>query len=336
MIRTLRLIVAIALTSALALAGTINYTFAGLGTGTFAGTPFTNDAFTIALTANTSVVAGATLLQVLNASVSLTGFTQTFSTAAGELNFNPGPPPVGTIFPTCPEGGCGQIFYVTGGANSQVFVSVATDLANWNLVSSVGPDPAFLFNPDPSLVIPTTSGNVIITSISGATFAASAGVTLPILPGGPSSEPMFLFSAQPVGEVTGTISGSGAEDYYSFVWGGGAFNATASIPGSGTGASYLFSEGVNCSDGGSVTLNSSDSFSGTIAFANLAAGTYCIGIDANSGNDPAYAITFNTPLPAQTPEPTGFVLSSTGLALIGLLFLWRRLREHSGHVKPAA
>jgi hypothetical protein len=66
MLRTLQLIVATVPMSALALASTINYTIAGLGTGTFAGTPFTDDAFTIVLTANTSAETGATLLPGLN------------------------------------------------------------------------------------------------------------------------------------------------------------------------------------------------------------------------------------------------------------------------------
>ena len=145
--------------------------------------------------------------------------------------------------------------------------------------------------------------------------------------GGSPSAPVYLFSAQPVGQVTGTISGPGSEDYYLFGWGGGAFSATASITGASAGASYLFSEGAPgvCADGGSATLNNGDSFSSTIAVANLAAGLYCIGLNANSGNDPAFALTFNTPLQAQTvPEPGGFILPSLGLGMFIVLRLAKR------------
>jgi hypothetical protein len=149
--------------------------------------------------------------------------------------------------------------------------------------------------------------------------------------GGPGSMPVFLLSGPPVAEVTGTIGGLGSEDYYSFLWAGGAFSATASITGANTGASYLFSEGVagTCSGGGTATLNGSDSFSSTIATANLAAGQYCIGIDANNSNDPAFALTFNTPVEGvATPEPSTVVLLSAGLGMI-VLRLTKRSREDS-------
>jgi hypothetical protein len=114
------------------------------------------------------------------------------------------------------------------------------------------------------------------------------------IPGGQPSAPVFLLGGSPVAGVTGTISGQGAEEYYGFFWGGGAFSATASITGASGAASYLFEEGTAggfCSDGTSKTLSSGDSFASTIAIANLAPGQYCIGIDANSPSDPAFAIT---------------------------------------------
>ena len=79
-------------------------------------------------------------------------------------------------------------------------------------------------------------------------------------------------------------------------------------------------------------LDGSDGFTNTIGIANLAAGQYCIGINANSVNDPAFALTFNTPVtgPAPVPEPSGFVLLSIGFGMIGAL----RLRKRSSG-KPA-
>lgn len=141
--------------------------------------------------------------------------------------------------------------------------------------------------------------------------------------GGPSSAPVALDLPE-VGEVTGTIGGQGTEDYYLFQWAGGAFSATGSITGTpNSGASYLFSEGAvgSCSSGGSGTLDSGDSFTSTIAFANLAPGEYCIGIDANNSNDPTFAINFNTPV-AGTPEPTSVIFMST--MLLGIAFVQRK------------
>jgi hypothetical protein len=129
-----------------------------------------------------------------------------------------------------------------------------------------------------------------------------------------------------VAAITGTIGGYSTLEDYSFLWAGGAFSATASVTGANPGASYLFSEGAagTCSGGGAATLNGSDSFSGTIAIGNLAAGQYCIGLDANNPSDPAFALTFNTPVEGVvavtlTPEPSTFALLSLGLGLAGLL-----------------
>jgi hypothetical protein len=147
-----------------------------------------------------------------------------------------------------------------------------------------------------------------------ANFTFSGGNIL-TLPGGSPSAPVFLLSTSGVAQVTGSIAGEGSQDYYSFFWPGGAFSATASITGANAGASYLFSEGTvgSCSNGSSLTLNSSDSFSGTISFASLAPGQYCIGLDANNPNDPFFTLTFSTPVDT-APEPSSLVLLGVGLA----------------------
>jgi hypothetical protein len=146
-----------------------------------------------------------------------------------------------------------------------------------------------------------------------------------VLQGSSSSTPVFLPSGEPVAEVTGTIGGQGTQDYYTFLWTGGAFSASASITGETAGASYLFSQGGagGCSGGGTATLNSGDSFSSTISVADLAPGRYCIGIDANNANDPAFALTFNTPVNG-VPEPSFLVLLSIGLGTISVLRLTKR------------
>jgi hypothetical protein len=141
---------------------------------------------------------------------------------------------------------------------------------------------------------------------------------------------VFLLGGSPVGEVTGTIGGFGSQEYYLFSWGGGAFSATASVTGASSAASYLFTEGLagTCTGGASQTLNIGDSFMSTIAIANLAPGQYCIGLDANNPNDPAFALTFNTPV-SGVPEPSGFVLLSAALGMIGVVRHAKRGRSRS-------
>jgi hypothetical protein len=158
-----------------------------------------------------------------------------------------------------------------------------------------------------------------------------ATATLIAFQGGSSSTPALLPSGQPVGAVTGTIGGLGTEDYYSFLWPGGTFIATASISDApNAGASYLFSEGVagSCDSGGTATLSSSNNFTNTIEISNLAPGPNCIGIDATSLNDPAFTLTFDTPVTgSQTPEPSDLALLPIGLCMIGVIGLTRRSRK---------
>ena len=124
------------------------------------------------------------------------------------------------------------------------------------------------------------------------------------------------------------LGGDGAEEYYGFYWGGGAFSATADITGAAADASYLFTEGSAgsfCSGGASETLNSGDSFTNTIAIANLAAGQYCIGLEANSLTDPGFAMMFNTPV-SGTPEPSALIPICAALGIIGA---FRRAKRHA-------
>jgi PEP-CTERM motif len=138
-----------------------------------------------------------------------------------------------------------------------------------------------------------------------------------------------------VAEITGSLTAEAQQDYYDFQWQSGAFSVTASVPDAPSGASYSFSVGAagTCgSEEGSATLNGADSFTGTIAVANLAAGQYCIGIDTTSTMDPAFALIFNTPVtsnsaPSSVPEPSGFVLLSIGLLVISWRLLARRSRS---------
>lgn len=141
------------------------------------------------------------------------------------------------------------------------------------------------------------------------------------LQGGTAVAPVSIQVAGTVLAITGSIGGYSSEDYYSFYWTGGSFSATASLTGApNPSSSYLFSAGLagTCDSGGSAALNNADGFTGTIN-ANLGAGQYCIGIDANNISDPQFTLDFNTPVTAQAPEPNCFVLFSIGAAGIGLL-----------------
>jgi len=167
----------------------------------------------------------------------------------------------------------------------------------------------------------------VFTGVETLTY----GWILNDLQGGPTSAPTSLNSPGLVAEITGSLTDEALQDYYDFQWLSGAFSVTASVPDGASGASYVFSVGVDgtCTSGGTVTLNSGDSFTGTIAIPNLAAGQYCVGINTTSSIDPAFALIFNTPVtsnsaPSSVPEPSGVALISIGLLVVSGRLLARR------------
>jgi hypothetical protein len=152
------------------------------------------------------------------------------------------------------------------------------------------------------------------------------------LQGGSSAAPVPLPAGFEVAGLTGTIGG-GLEDYYLFSWAGGAFSATASVTGApNPSASYLFSLGTagNCNSSTAI-LDSGNGFASTIGVSSLAAGTYCVGLDANNPNDPMFGLTFNTPVSGTaTPEPSGAVYLLTGLGLALASKMFKRQRRGTG------
>jgi hypothetical protein len=190
-----------------------------------------------------------------------------------------------------------------------------SDLLVWSL------DNVFV---NPSLYLPgyqftetlSTSVAIPITGNSVTVGFNQPSQTLNDFQGGPSSAPVPLPAGPPVGLVTGTIGGSDSQEFYSFYWTGGDFGASASVTGASNDASYLFSGGAagSCNSLVSAPLNSGDGFTNTIGIANLAAGQFCIGIQSGSATDPYFALSFDTPVAGQVPEPSGFVLLSAGLA----------------------
>ena len=170
----------------------------------------------------------------------------------------------------------------------------------------------------PGLLTPVP-GTVTTLQFQGLTGTVHT-TTLTDFSGGSSLDPVLLPQGDPVGSISGQIGGQGTSDYYMFQWNGGFFSATASITGPpDNSASYLFAAGLSgsCNSVGSAMLDSSDNFSGTIAINNLAAGRYCIGIEANNPNDPPFSLTFNSPVEG-IPEPSTFLLLA-GAGIAGAL-----------------
>ncbi len=205
----------------------------------------------------------------------------------------------------------------------------AIQLVNNNLYGITLDFSSPLTNSGGTIDFPTGGSLICNLSAGGCDLFQSGQVTSQVatlinFEGGSTSTPVLLPSGELVSEVTGTIGGFGSQDYYTFGWNGGAFSATAAITGTpNAGASYLYSVGPagTCSDGGSETLNSGDGFMSTIDIGNLAAGQYCIGIAANNSNDPAFALTFNTPVGTAAPEPGTFLTLAAALAALGIFKL---------------
>jgi hypothetical protein len=147
---------------------------------------------------------------------------------------------------------------------------------------------------------PTALSGFIRNNYPLALDVEGAGAAVLGFQGGTSAAPAVL-PGSIVAVVTGSISGQGSQNYYSFQWSGGAFSATASITGASNSASYLFSVGTTGScNSANIALASGNSFTGSIPLPNLAPGQYCIGIDADNSNDPAFTLTFNTPVQGVT------------------------------------
>jgi hypothetical protein len=178
-----------------------------------------------------------------------------------------------------------------GGGDGNIFPTTAGDLQ--------------FVRQQPPILGPATITAVLTQSVSG--------------PGGTPSAPASFTGTTPIGSISGTISGLGAQDYYSFYWGGGPFAATASISSASALSTYLFSAGTvgSCDSIGTSNLSMSDNWSSLLSSGNLAPGQYCIGLTATSSFDPPFTLTFVTPVSA-APEPNAVTLVAVGLALAAI------------------
>ena len=232
-----------------------------------------------------------------------------------------------------------QIFPAGGGLPADFDVSTPTNggIAPLSSVSGFAVDFNYLGTGLP--------GSQPFTITNPTTFALlQSGNTInPVslsLQGGTTSDPTSLPSGSLVGSVSET-SGTGSQDYYSFLWAGGAFDVTASVTnGSPGGASYVLTYGVGgtggtCSNLGNASLTNTGngSFTGMVGNnTDLAAGQYCIGINASIA-DPNFTITFNTPVEGTAtsvpaaPEPSTIALLFAGTGIIRLLRRSRAARK---------
>ncbi len=144
-----------------AAAGTITYTYAGTGDGSFNGTPFTDAPFTISFLGNTSARIGT----APNYSIEVTGTVLVFGFAAAAISTTE----VLYLGQTAVSPTRGQFYPQSSPATpGEVFLSITADYTHWDEISSLGPEPFFLFGPGSSATFNTGAGPVIIDSISGA------------------------------------------------------------------------------------------------------------------------------------------------------------------------
>ena len=306
-------------------AGPIIYSISAYASGTLGGTPFTNALVTVTLTGNTAnVVPGPapytdTVANTGTAIVNVPGIgSAVFTEPTGivdTLTDNVLGAPVVLIERLDQSGGTG------------ILLQTGTPFLTYGLTTALGPVSGSGGAASGSHMTPhfaTTAGDftwAVGQSLTASTFTATL-LSAQSIQGGMAASPTFL-STGSLGQVSGNIGGGISQDFYSFYWGGGFFSVSASTTGALSSDIFTLSEGSvgNCTNGASGQLNSADSFSATIS-ANLAPGTYCVGLSTTNASDPTGTLTFNTALNT-TPEPGTFVLAFAGIAALAV----RRLKR---------
>lgn len=173
---------------------------------------------------------------------------------------------------------------------------------------------------DPNSFAQLQSGNTV-TTISLPNFQQ----------GGTAASPLALPGGSLVGSLSG-LGGQASQDFYSFLWAGGAFDVSATI-GGGSGSTFSYGDIGSCNNRGTVALNSGDNFAGTVGNnANLAAGHYCIEVNS-AGLNPAFGITFNTPVAGLAAAPGAPEPSTFGMFFVGAGILVGVLRRKSATQK---
>jgi len=170
------MLVAVALPAA---ATPVTYTFSGTGTGNVNGSAFTNAAFTITLTGDTTAITGAGTFQLtIAATISITGFPLATVTEAVDIFSNTGNSAVGFQ-----RGGGLDLMDVSGPA-----------FAGYNLATSLGPISGLTpFAVSQFTSLASTQGPITFTSASNVTFQAVVGAAPPVVVANiPALDPLVL------------------------------------------------------------------------------------------------------------------------------------------------
>jgi hypothetical protein len=305
---------------------TITYVESAIATGTMGSTPFTNASVTVTLTADTSTVAtvfgGAVLVNPGSATVSVGGFGGPFTMLGSIEAFST----YNALVHGSSLAGIAQID-PSGPPNfTGILVQSDPALYGYNLRDAFGPivdSPGLVSTGDTSFYA-TTGGTLHMTSATTSTLTVTGGDgTDAPLPGGPLGNPTML-NLPHVGLISSAIGAYPAVDYYEFSWAGGLFGASASVGTTNPSASYAFNlyTPLDMLLTG-TTLNSTNGFSSSLS-TSLLPGMYVIGLEANNPVDPAFSISFATPVSA-VPEPATIALVGAGLA--GVVTRYRRRRR---------
>ena len=165
-------------------------------------------------------------------------------------------------------------------------------------------------------------------------IAAGFGVVLPATPevlanfqGAHPDAPVILPPGL-IGQIKGNIGGQyGADQFYGFTWeSDGPFQTLAQITGANSTDQFSFKL-FDSSDTllANILLDQNNGFSKLMSFGKLDAGLYKIGLTAWNPLDPAFTLTFITPVGSAIPEPSVWAMLIAGFGIAGAA-LRRRTR----------
>lgn len=172
------------------------------------------------------------------------------------------------------------------------------------------------------------SVGITVTSASAGLVDAAAR-TLSNYQGGSATAPQTLPVGQSVDVITSEIGGNTTSDFYSFSWGGGTLSSLLDIADTNASDSYTFDLFGPGGIDDSTVLDVGNDFAGSYDLS-LPAGTYTIGVEANSSAaDPVATFEFVTPLngpsqPSQVPEPGALTLLVSVFPALAAIWYRRR------------